>query len=404
MKKYKRFLTRDAVLTLIFLMITLILFFIPTGYQERIDSNAESCRGTIVDVDNSEVKQVGIIKVGFQAVDILLESGRFKGKTVQGINQLLGKMELDKFFSKGDSALVVLTLNPEGKIISVNPQDHYRLDLELVLFGLFVALLLIFGGLTGARALMSFIFAGMLIWKVLAPAFLNGYDPILISLLVVAALTSAVIFLVAGLNRKGLVAFLGSMAGIATACILSLIFTSAFHLHGAIKPFAETLLYTGYGHLHLGRILSASVFIACSGAMMDLAMDVAASIDEISFRVEDISRRELIVSGIRVGRAVVGTMTTTLLLAYSGGYITLLMMFMAQGVPLSNLFNIIYVAAEVMNTLVGSFGLVMVAPFTAVIGGLVYGRRKAGGGVRDAADEDRKVSSGEGALSSPSIG
>jgi uncharacterized membrane protein len=107
--------------------------------------------------------------------------------------------------------------------------------------------------------------------------------------------------------------------------------------------------------------------------MMDLAMDVSASMDEIASKLPDISRKEALMSGIRVGRAVVGTMTTTLLFAYSGGYITLLMVFMAQGVPLANLFNLIYVSAEVLNTLVGSFGLVTVAPFTALIGAFFHG-------------------------------
>jgi uncharacterized membrane protein len=69
-------------------------------------------------------------------------------------------------------------------------------------------------------------------------------------------------------------------------------------------------------------------------------------------------------------------MTTTLLLAYSGGYITLLMAFMAQGVPPANLFNLIYVAAEVLKTVAGSFGLVTVAPFTAVTGALIYTRKR----------------------------
>jgi uncharacterized membrane protein len=76
-------------------------------------------------------------------------------------------------------------------------------------------------------------------------------------------------------------------------------------------------------------------------------------------------------------------MTTTLLLAYSGGYITLLMAFMAQGVPLTNLFNLIYVAAEVLKTVVGSFGLVMVAPFTAIVGGFVLCGKRAGGKTSD---------------------
>jgi uncharacterized membrane protein len=105
---------------------------------------------------------------------------------------------------------------------------------------------------------------------------------------------------------------------------------------------------------------------------MDLAMDVAASMNEVVSKRKDISMLEAIGSGFSVGRAVVGTMTTTLLLAYSGGYITLVMAFMAQGVPLANLFNLIYVAAEVLKTVVGSFGLVMVAPFTAVVGGFVF--------------------------------
>jgi uncharacterized membrane protein len=106
---------------------------------------------------------------------------------------------------------------------------------------------------------------------------------------------------------------------------------------------------------------------------MDLAMDVAASIEEVSLGMPGASRRRLLGAGLRVGRAVVGTMTTTLLFAYSGGYIALLMMFMAQGVPLGNLFNLIYVAAEVLNTLVGSFGLVTVAPFTALVGAFLFG-------------------------------
>ena len=68
-------------------------------------------------------------------------------------------------------------------------------------------------------------------------------------------------------------------------------------------------------------------------------------------------------------------MTTTLLLAYSGGYMALLMVFMAQGVPVVNLLNLNYVSAEILHTLVGSFGLVSVAPFTAFVGAFIYTRR-----------------------------
>ena len=190
-------------------------------------------------------------------------------------------------------------------------------------------------------------------------------------------MSAAVIFLVAGPTRKGVVAFCGAFLGVLTSCILGLVFTRQFHINGAILPFAETLLYSGFGHLDLTRIYVAAVYLAASGAVMDLAVDVAAAMDEVVTQRPDIGTVGAIRSGMNVGRAVVGTMTTTLLLAYSGGYVTLLMAFMAQGVPLANLFNLIYVAAEVLKTIVGSFGLVTVAPFTALVGGLVLARRPA---------------------------
>ncbi len=124
--------------------------------------------------------------------------------------------------------------------------------------------------------------------------------------------------------------------------------------------------------LNLTRIFVASIFIACSGAVMDLAMDISASMHEIQPKKPDIGLFEHIRSGMTVGRSVVGTMTTTLLLAYSGSYIALLMLFMGQGIPLLNMLNKGFMAAEVLNTIVGSFGMVTVAPFTALAGGLIY--------------------------------
>ena len=80
-------------------------------------------------------------------------------------------------------------------------------------------------------------------------------------------------------------------------------------------------------------------------------------------------------SGLNVGRAAMGTMTTTLLLAYSGGFVALLMVFMAQGTPIWNILNYKYVASEIIHTVVGSFGLVTVAPFTALTSGMLLAGR-----------------------------
>ncbi len=232
-----------------------------------------------------------------------------------------------------------------------------------------------FAGWTGFSALLSFVFSALAIWKILLPGFLKGLDPLALTFGVVGVLTAVIIFLVAGLTRKGLTAFGGAMAGLAVTALLSVVFGQAFRIHGAVKPFSETLLYCGFPDLDLGKVFLGGIFLAASGAVMDLAMDIAAAMDEMKERHPGLTAAQAVASGLAVGRSVIGTMTTTLLLAYSGGFSAMLMVFIAQGTPIENVLNLQYVASEILHTLVGSFGLVTVAPFTALFGGWIYFRR-----------------------------
>jgi uncharacterized membrane protein len=150
-----------------------------------------------------------------------------------------------------------------------------------------------------------------------------------------------------------------------------------FHLHGAILPFSETLFYSGYENLDLRRVFLAAIFLGASGAVLDVAIDVSTAMNEVIEKRPDLSRRELIGSGFAVGRNMTSTMVTTLLMAYASGYMALLMVFMAQGIPPLNFANTNYVAAEILKTVVGSLGLVTVAPFTAIVGGLIYVKQRA---------------------------
>lgn len=369
---------RDVALVVLLAVATGVLLLVRTGFEQLGGSaDAERARGLVLETDNTDLRQFGIVKEGMQELRVRLLSGRFRGREVEARNTVVGKLEVDKVFRPGDRALMVLDLDADGGIVYANAVDHYRISLELLLAGAFVALLVAFAGWTGAKAALSFFFSVLVIWKVMIPGFLRGYDPVLLSLGVVTVLSAAIVFLVAGPTRRGLSAFLGSLAGVAVTGALSLLFGGLFRLHGAVKPFTEALLYAGYPHLDITGIFLAGIFLASSGAVMDLAVDIAAALDEVCERRPGLSFRELLVSALRVGRAVTPTMTTTLLLAYSGGYTALLMVFMARGVPLVNLFTLPYVAAEILHTLVGSFGLVTVGPFTALIGAALYARRRA---------------------------
>ncbi len=349
------------------------LLLLPTGYENAgagRPANEERVPALVLSTDDSTIKDTGLVRSGEQSCQVQILAGSHKGETNRAGNMLSGSVEQDKIYKAGERALVLVSAD-EGKIASVSMIDHYRINGEIWLLLAFFALLMLFAGWTGLRAVLSFLLSVLAIWKVLVPCCLNGVNPILIGGLITAGLTILIIALVFGFNRIALAACAGAVAGLTVTAALGIYCTNAFHIHGAVMSFSESLLYSGYETLNLTQIFMASIFIGSSGAMMDLSVDIAAAVNEVVQKRPDLNRFEAMMSGMRVGRAAMGTMTTTLLLAYSGSYIALLMVFMAQGTPLINVFNYKYVASEIIHTIVGSFGLVAAAPLTAAAAGLL---------------------------------
>ena len=302
--------------------------------------------------------------------------GQFAGTETDAVNRLNGSMAQDKLFSAGDRAFVVVS-HSGGEITTVYMTDHFRLGKEAILAGLFLLLLLLFARGTGLRAILSFIDTILLMWKVLVPSLLSGYNPIWVSLGLVMALTALILMLIYGWNRRFLAAVSGAALGILVTAVLGAVFTDLFQIHGAVMESSESLLYAGYEYLDLTKIFVASIFLGSSGAVMDLSVDICSAVYEVVQKKPGIRAREAIASGFAIGRAACGSTTTTLLLAYSGSYIALLMVFMAQGTPVELMLNYKYVAAEIVHTIVGSFGLVTVAPLTAITSGLLLTRDKS---------------------------
>lgn len=356
------------------LLLTAILLALPTGYEGAvIYQGTQKVRATVLETNESAIISAGLIQTGEQYCTLRIEQGSFKGQVIQGTNLLSGSLSQDKIFEPGDSAFVVVSYKGDT-ITSVTMIDHYRITWEGVLALIFALLLILFAGPGGVRAMLSFVITVLAIWKIMIPTCLKGGNPMLVGLLIVALLTVVIIVFVYGYDRRSLVAVLGSMLGTVTACGLGMLFTNLLKIHGAVMSDSETLLYAGYQNLDLTHIFMASIFIGAAGAMMDLSVDITSGVSEVIRKKPDIRPWEAVGSGMRIGQAAMGTMTTTLLLAYSGGCMAELMVFMAQGTPILNILNYKYVASEILQTLVGSFALVTVAPFTAVVAGLLLTR------------------------------
>ena len=361
---------RNIVPVAITLIAIIFLLFLPNKFPEKIYSNTERVSARVVSTDESFIRDTGLIKVGEQLCEVEILKGKFKGKVVKGTNALSGSLEQDKIFNVGDKILV--TLDYEGdEIKAATLVDHYRLNYEILLVAIFTIVLIGFAGIVGIKSILSFVFTVLAIWKVLIPLFLQGYNPVIVGVITTMILIVVIIGLVYGIDKKSLAAISGSLSGAIVTCIMAMFFVSKFKIHGAVMSYSESLLYSGYENLNLTQIFIASIFIASSGAVMDVAVDITSAVAEVIEKKPNITKSEAIKSGINVGRSIMGTMMTTLLLAYSGGFIGLLMVFMAQGTPIINILNLKYVSSEILHTLIGSFGLITVAPFTAIASGIL---------------------------------
>ena len=366
---------KEMILCLFFVVALVVLCRLPTGFEKQIYLNAEGVKATVVSVDNSGVYNTGLIRQGDQRCTIHIDSGTHKGETVDAFNLFTGKLEFDKVFLPGEAAWVLLEQDAGGNVIFANLVDHYRIPAELILIGLFALCLVLFSGFTGLRTLLSFAFALLCIWKLLVPLMLRGVSPLLVALLIGNAITIATILLVAGFSKKAYAAIAGSVICSLLTCLLAWGFGALFNVHGAVMPWSESLLYAGFENLNLTDIFQAGIYLACSGAILDLAVDISAALEEVVVNQPKVTGRELMRSGMRIGRSVVGSQTTTLLLAYMGGYLSIMMVYMAQGTPFLSIFNSKAIAAEILHTFVGCIGLVMVCPLTTAFSCVLFRKR-----------------------------
>ena len=365
---------KNHIFLIVVAILTITLVFIPTGFENSsITLSSLFEKGVVLETDNTDLQSFSIITTGTQVVKLQIKSGKFAGDTVSAKNVLLGQKNTDKIFRPGDKVLAVMQLDPTRETYTgVRAADYYRQDMIIVLFICFAVFLILFSRFVGVKIILSFVFTALCLWKVLIPLYLKGFSPLIVATGVVFICSVVILLLVGGITRRGIVALLGTMAGVFVTALLAIVFGYLFNIPGTVQEYSEALLYTGFTNLNLSEIFISVIFISSAGAVMDVSMDISAAQYELIQHMPYLSRKELIKSGFRVANPVIGSMTTTLLFAYSGSFMFAFMAFMAKGIALESIVNTGYIAAEILQSLVGSFGFVLVAPLTAIIGGYVY--------------------------------
>lgn len=333
-KKYikRKICSKTFIPSLVVIVTALLLTLLPNVFENPVYKQFKRSKAEVVAVNNETLNNAGVVVYGEQKCTVRILSGKYKGEVREGINIMTGSLGRDKEFAAGDRALVLLAADKDSQIYRVTMVDHYRVNLLAVLAFAFVVLLVVLAGWIGVRALLSFVFTVLCIWKVLIPLFLRGVNPILCGLSVTSVLTVVIIILVYGFDKRSASAISGSLLGTFLTASLAILFVRLLKIHGAVMDYSESLLYSGFD-LNLTEIFIASIFLASSGAMMDIAVDITSAVNEVIEANPSTGRIAAIRAGMNVGRAALGTMTTTLLLAYSGSYVALFMVFVAQGTP-----------------------------------------------------------------------
>ncbi len=256
-------------------------------------------------------------------------------------------------------------------------QEFIRTDSLAALFFLFVALLVLFGRRKGVSTLLSLFFTCLAIFGVFVPSVLSGNNIYLSSSVVCTFIIVMTLLLVNGPNPKSFAAGMGCLGGVAVSGALVLVSGHFLELTGVVDEQSVFLLYlNSHNPIDLQAIVFSSIIIGALGAALDVSVSIASALSEIDETTERRSFRELLHSGMNIGRDIMGTMANTLILAYIGGSLSLVLLLITSSTSLMDLMNREIIVVEILQILVGSIGLLCTIPLTSLLSAFVYIRRK----------------------------
>jgi len=368
-------LPHKILLITIILSIPLIIYLSPLikkginlpSYYNQLFEKALITKVIEEEITNDDV--IKGIKNGRQVLEVKVLTGKYKNniyKTINIIDQshnVLGK--------EGLKIIVGIRETNEGaKIWVYNYVREYYLYFLALIFAL---LLITFGGRQGLNSLVALIFTASVFIFIMVPLFFKGYNPVILSIIAVSITSIISFLLIGGFEKKILVAILGTISGILVAGIISFTFSKLTHLSGINLEKGKELVYVAMDYnIQIKGLMFSSILIASMGAIMDVAMSISSSMYEIYKIDSSISSNNLFNSGMNIGKDIMGTMANTLILAFMGGSLTIMLMMWGYNMSYYQLINLPFVSVEIIQGLAGSTGIVLTVPFTALMACLIY--------------------------------
>ena len=256
--------------------------------------------------------------------------------------------------------------------------EYHRSNALIWLCAVFFILLIVFGWKKGIDTIVSLVLTVLAVFVFFIPSILSGKNVYITSIITCLFAIIATHLIITGTHKKTICAVAGCVGGLAVTGILTFVMSNIMHLTGVVDE-QSTFLITMNSHIDLKAIIFGAILVGALGAVMDVSMSLASSLFEVSEHMgEHRNAKELIRSGLNIGRDIMGTMANTLILAYIGSSLSVVLLLVANNNSLLTLFNIETVVVEVLQALVGSLGILSTIPITSLLAAYIYTRVKNG--------------------------
>ncbi len=325
-------------------------------------------KGTVVEILQDNLQPDGS-RVGEQRVRVEMKTGERKGEILE-VTSSAGYL-FGAGCTVGMDVVIMQSVAGDSVIASVYTQDR-----EWVIYifaALYILALCLVGGKQGVKGSIGLIFTFFCVIVVYIPLVYRGVSPFWAAVFVCMITTIVTMYLIGGASMKTVVAIGGTMAGVLIAGISAQLFSLASGITGYNVSDIETLmtLWNTNG-INVGGLLFSGLLISSLGAVMDVAMSVSSSMSEILRQNPRMTRRELWKAGIQVGRDMMGTDSNTLILAFAGSSVSMLLLDYAYDLPYRQIINSNNIGISIMQGLAGSFGIVLAVPFTVLMASILY--------------------------------
>ncbi|MDU2292048.1 YibE/F family protein [Clostridium disporicum] len=360
---------------IIILFFFFLYFFNKIEKVELINRTGTSYeKAIVVEIIEDNLQEDGT-RIGYQKVKLKILSGNLKGNILDGTS-------FAGYLYGADCTIgmkVIASISEYDGNASVSVYSYDRSNIIYVFVGLFLLMLWIIGGKKGFKSAIGLMFTFICIIYLFLPMLYRGYSPFLSAVVVIILITIVSLYLIDGISKKSISAMIGTITGVIISGVCAAGFGNIAKISGYNVAEVEELVFISNNtNLKVGGILFAAILIASLGAVMDVSMSIASAMTEIYSHNNNIGKKDLFKSGINVGRDMMGTMSNTLILAFTGGSINTLILNYAYALKYNQVINMYQIGIEIMQGVSGSIAIILSVPLVSIISSylLTFERKK----------------------------